>query len=189
MRKWLLILLLIIIAGCHVKGIRNISPVQQVILSGPSLEKEFKTYSLIIPKTWYSYKEVHGNIMHSPKVMRERSDNFYRNNFYAFDYSPKICKAKNIEALFEYYLKKKKEIYPNIVFTPKKMRHEKYGVFYLVKYGTSWSKETLFTNIDVLFHYKNKNFELSYTSENKYYDEFINDVEGIIKSFKIKEPN
>ena len=187
MKKIIVFVIIFVLAGCYVKGIRKKVPVQQVMLNGISLEKEMKTYTLEIPETWYSYRDVHGLIMHSPKVMQKRSDNFYRNNFYAFEYSFKETKAINIETLFEYYLKKKKEIYPNIVFTPKKMKHEKYGVFYLVKYGTSWSKVTLFTNIDVLFHYKNKNFELSYISENKYYDEFIKDVEGIIKSFTIKE--
>ena len=64
----------------------TIPPVQQVMLDSISLQKEFKTYSLVIPKTWYSYKEVHGHIMHSPKVMKKRSDNHYENNFYVFEY-------------------------------------------------------------------------------------------------------
>ena len=53
----------------------------------------------------------------------------------------------------------------------------------------TWKKINPTTQIDILFHYKNRNFELRYISENKYYDEFINDVEQIVKSFKIKEPN
>jgi hypothetical protein len=127
--------------------------------------------------------------MHSPKVMKSRRDNFYENNFYVTEYSHKVCRATSIENLFEYYRKKKNEFYPEIDFIPKKIQHKNYGTYYLIKYGTSWSKTMLFTNVDILFHYQDRNFVLSYISENMYYDEFIKDVEGIVKSFTIKKTN
>jgi hypothetical protein len=187
MKKIIVFVVVFVFVGCSVKNIRNISPIQQAMLDSISLQKEMKTYSLKIPESWYTYKEVHGHIMHSPKVMQNRSDNFYENNFYVTELFPTETKAKSIKSLFEYYHKKMKGFYPKVSFIPQKLKHSKYGEYYLIKYGTSWTKKMLFTNIDVLFHYKNRNFELSYISENKYYDEFISDVEQIVKSFKIKE--
>ena len=193
MKRIIYSLLVIVMIGCeaikNLKPIGNVSSIQQVMLDSISLRKEFKTYSLNIPETWYSFKEVHGHIMHSPQVMQKRSANFYENNLYVKEYSLKVAKANNVKALFEYYHEKKKSFYPDIDFIPKKLLHENYGSYYLIKYGTSWSKTMLFTNIDVLFHYQNRNFILSYTSENKYYDEFIKEVEGIVNSFTIKELN
>ena len=187
MKKQVIIFLLIITTSCSVNGIRNKVPVQQKMLDSISLEKEMKTYSLEIPKTWYSYIEVHGHIMHSPKVMQKRSDNHFENNFYVTELSQTATKAKSIEALFEYYHQKMKGFYPKVSFIPQKLKHSKYGEYYLIKYGSFWPGKRKFTNIDILFHYKNRNFELRYISENKYYDEFISDVEKIVKSFKIKE--
>lgn len=176
--------------GCTAtKNIMTLSSKDQIFLDSVSLKKEFKTYSLQIPETWYSYKEIHGLIMHSPKIMLKRDDNFYTNNFYVSECSPKICEAESIEAFLKFYLKKMKKIYPKVDFYPVKLKHEIYGEYYLVKYGTFWSKEKKFTNISILFHYKKRNFELKYTSENKYYDEFIKDVESIVKSFTIIEFN
>jgi hypothetical protein len=192
MKKILLIVIVCaIIVSCeaikNVKPIRNISPVQQELLTGEDLENAYKTYTLQIPKTWYSFKEVHGHIMHAPKVMKKRSDNFYENNFYVTEYAAKVCNATSIEGLFEFYHNKMRRLYPNVAFVPQTFQHKEYGKYYLIKYGTSWSKKMLFTKIDVLFNYKNRNFILNYTSENKYYDEFIKEVEQIINSFKIKE--
>lgn len=189
MKKLIVLFTLLLFVGCTaIKNLNNnISPIQQVMLDSISLEKEFKTYSLKIPKAWYSYKEVHGLIMHSPKIMQKRSDNFHENNLYVTEYSSKETKANSIEALFEFYHKKLKGWYPALDFIPQKLEHEKYGEYYLIKYGTSWSKTMLFSNISILFHYKERNFMLHYTSENKYYDEFISYVEEIVKSFKIKE--
>ena len=193
MRKIQLLVLVFVLFSCkafkNIKSFRNVSPIQQVMLSDNSLQSELKTYSLKIPSSWYSFREVHGIVMHSPRVMKKRSDNFYENNFHVLEYFEKVCTATNIEELFEYYHAKKKGFYPEVDFIPKKLQHKNYGTYYLIKYGTSWSKIMLFTNIDILFHYKNRNFILSYVSENKYYDEFIKDVEGIVNSFTIKEPN
>ena len=69
MKKIIVLVIVFVFAGCSVNGIRKKVPVQQVMLNGISLEKEMKTYSLKIPENWYSYKEIHGHIMHSPKVM------------------------------------------------------------------------------------------------------------------------
>lgn len=190
MRKRIVIICLVLVS-CEaikkVKPIRNISPVQQELLTEEELESAYKTYTLQIPNTWYSFKEVHGHIMHAPKIMKRRSDNFYENNFYVTEYSTKVCKAKNIEDLFVYYHKKMKELYPKVKFNPQTLQHKEYGKYYLIKYGTSWPKKMLFTNVDVLFNYKGRNFILSYISENNYYDEFIKDVEQMMRSFKIKE--
>ncbi len=193
MRKVIYSLFLALFIGCTtIKNVKKftIPPVQQEMLDSISLEKEMKTYTLEIPKTWYSYKEVHGHIMHSPKVMQKRNTNFYANNLYVTELSQKETKAKSIEALFEYYHQKMKGFYPTIDFIPQKLNHKKYGKYYLIKYGNFFgNKNRPTTQIDLLFHYKNRNFELSYISENKYYDEFIKGVENIVKSFKIKEPN
>ena len=80
-----------------------------------------------------------------------------------------------------------KGFYPKVSFIPQKLKHSKYGEYYLIKYGSFWPGKRKFTNIDILFHYKNRNFELRYISENKYYDEFIKDVEKMVNSFTIKE--
>jgi hypothetical protein len=190
MKKIIVFVIVFVFVGCYVKGIRKKAPVQQVMLNGISLEKEMKTYTLEIPETWYSYKEVHDHIMHSPQVMQKRSDNHFENNFYVTELYPTETKAKSIEVLFEFYHKKMKGFYPTIDFIPQKLNHKKYGEYYLIKYGSFFGgKNKPTTQIDILFHYKNRNFELRYISENKYYDEFINDVEQIVKSFKIKEPN
>lgn len=190
MRKRIVIICLVFVsceAIKRVKPIRDISPIQQELLTGEELAHAYKSYSLQIPQTWYSFRDVHGIIMHSPKVMQRRSDNFYENNFYVTEYSTKVCKAKNIKDLFEYYHKKMKGLYPKVEFNPQTLQHKEYGKYYLIKYGTSWSKKMLFTNVNVLFNYKGRNFILSYISENNYYDEFIKDVEQMMRSFKIKE--
>lgn len=191
MKKILYLSLLAAFVSCtalkNAVRVGNVSNQQQVFYDNDSLEKAYKTYTLKIPKNWYSYKEVHGLIMHSPKLMSDRGEDYYVNSFYVLEYSTKYCKATNIESLFEFYHKKYKKISPKINFTPKKFIHKKYGEYYLIKFANSWVN-LLFTEINILFHYKNRNFILSYRSENKYYEEFIKDVEGIISSFTIKEP-
>ncbi|NVK52239.1 MAG: hypothetical protein HWD85_04835 [Flavobacteriaceae bacterium] len=193
MKNFIAFLFLVIIYSCstlkNVKAIKNISPDQQELLQGEALQKAYKTYSLQIPETWYSYRDVHGHIMHSPKVMRKRGHNFYENNFYVTEYSTKVCNAKSRKELLAFYTKRMKKFYPRINIVPQKFLHKKYGVYYLMKYTTSWHKKKLFTNVDVLYHYNNRNFILRYNSENKYYDEFIKDVASIINSFTIKETN
>lgn len=178
MKKKLLIVLIVIFSSCGV--------VQQEMIDKANLNKELKTYSLQIPDTWYSFREVHGHIMHSPKVMKKRSDNFYENNFYVTEYPRTFCNSKNIDELLEFYHRKLKRHHSKITFHPKKLHHKKYGEYYLFKYTTSWSKVKIFTNIDIIFNYKNRNFVLQYTIESKYFEEFRVDLRSIIRSFKIQ---
>jgi len=194
MKKVIYCLFLLQIVGCtaikNLKKVKIVSNEQQVFSDSISLVKAYKTYTLKIPKYWYSYKEVHGHIMHSPKVIRDRNKNYYINNFLAIEYTSKGCKASSLQMFLECFDKQQEQNFTNYNYILKKLHHEKYGEYYVVKQGSFFGGEKWpVTTINILYHYKNRNFRLSYTSENKYYEEFIKDVEGIISSFTIKDTN
>jgi hypothetical protein len=57
MKKVLWVAMIAVLSSCkafkNIELLRNIDPVQQVMLKGNSLQNELKTYSLKIPNSWY----------------------------------------------------------------------------------------------------------------------------------------
>jgi len=182
-----LLLVLLIVSGCKVvkKSVDHDCYLKKI--KKESLSLLFKGYTLEIPEDWYSSFGAHCILFHSPKKLKKRGVIYYGNKITIHRIVGKASEQyKGVDDLVkEASLRHKEE---KEEFYVSELYHKDYGKYYTIKSGHSWNLRN-YTDVRAYFFYKKKGFIITYSSLNKYYDEFLPDVDKILKSFKILESN
>lgn len=143
-------------------------------------------YSLKVTKDWYTYLESHHLLAYSPKVFKDviKTGDI---EVYLVLFKDKV-KGNNIDDALKEFIAKMNYPYKDFKHKVIEAKHEKYGKYYIVKYGIKQGDKELTAISTILFHNK-INYGFYYLSKNEFFDTYIKDAIQMINSFKIKESN
>ncbi|MCI2228656.1 hypothetical protein MC378_05715 [Polaribacter sp. MSW13] len=159
------------------------------ILDSTELAKENRFYSIKKPKNWYAFVEPHGGLYYAPEKLKNQAPINFK-SFVGFALKEnKKNKLKNINDYVNASIKKLKKTYKNFNYQQIETKHEKYGKSIVLRFiSSSWNDKNIkYKTANLYLFYKNKCYLIRYRSTLDNFDEFVPDVEKMIKSFKIKE--
>lgn len=150
-----------------------------------SQNKEF--YQIIKPLNWFAYKKIETTrfLFFSPKKVRNLPLTFQ--DIY-LDVGSSNRYIKVLENLINHDISILNDNIQNFSYQLIKTNHKKYGESYVLKYTTNLEKKSkTYKHLAFYLIYKNRGYCIYYQALEKYFNEFLPDVEKIINSFTINE--
>lgn len=174
MKKIIHLILILSLTNCGVQK-KNISENQKIKNLITSLN-----YYVILPDNWKPILDSHDLLSYSPKNL---DDIFYKNiiRIYQREKIQKISLKDFVETEIK---KMKKEIRINSQSLT--IEKTKYGETYIYKYELNWNF-THYLNIIKYFEQNGNFYEFSYSSDEKYYENYLKNADFIFDNLKFKE--
>jgi len=189
MKKWTPLLILLLFFSCSTSK-KTVKQKQEthVKLDRKKMGILFPNFSIEIPKTWFGYIESHDNLAISPKefLVGTKDHKFHavNNVYFAIREIPqKKCNCKTIDDFLQYEWEQLNQYQ----VTVDEKNHPIYGKYYNIQFLWNRFYGKITKENITLIKYKDKQFMLQYSSNEKSYSKYLDDVERMIRSFKINE--
>lgn len=177
----------IVLFLCSCKSIQNNQKISKYTELNTTIVKNLmKEYSIDIPKNWYSYLEKHNDLAYAPKELYLNSRKDPEAFLMIFKENLKRCNCNNVTSLTNHFVEKVSKVYENFNYDIVKGQHPIYGRYNFIIYKIN-RKSKNYTVLNALILKDSNYYRITYSSSNKTYKKYADDVVKIIHSFKIKE--